>query len=259
MIDIGVNLASKRLLSRVAELVASAEQVGVVAQIITGSDEASNQSALALAHQYPQLYATAGFHPHHANEFQPKHRLLIQTLARDERCVAVGEMGLDYVRNYATRANQIRCFEAQLHIAKDVQKPVFLHERGAYDDFAPLLKSALPELSGAVWHCFTGTRAQMEELADLGVYFGITGWLCDPVRGQDLRETVRHIPRDKLMIETDAPYLSPKTLTPVPSVNEPKYLPEVLRVLSECLNCDPQALESQLDHNTRAFFKLAES
>lgn len=256
MIDIGVNLASKRLHSRAAELVSAAEAVGVHTQIITGSDEESNQSALSLAHQFPRLYATAGFHPHHANEFQPKHRLLIQSLARDERCVAVGEMGLDYVRNYATPANQRACFESQLLIAKDVQKPVFLHERGAYDDFAPLLQSALPELSGAVWHCFTGTRAQMEEMADLGVYFGITGWLCDPERGKDLRETVKHIPRNRLMIETDAPYLSPKTLRPVPSVNEPKYLPEVLRVLSECLQTNPQLLEAQLDENTYRFFNI---
>ena len=143
-------------------------------------------------------------------------------------------MGLDYFRNLALPANQRRCFADQLAVAKTVQKPVFLHEREAFADFSAILGEALPELAGAVWHCFTGTRAQMETLAERGVYFGITGWICDPVRGAELRDIVRHIPDDRLMLESDAPYLTPKTLNPLPRVNEPQYLPEVLRVVAEC-------------------------
>ena len=258
LIDIGCNLASSRLLPHVKRILAEAQEAGVIAQIITGSDAASNQTALELANRHSELYATAGYHPHHADDWHaPAHRLLLQTLAREPRCVAVGEMGLDYHRNLARRDNQRRCFADQLAIAKTVQKPVFLHEREAFADFSAILGEALPELAGAVWHCFTGTRAQMETLAERGVYFGITGWICDPVRGAELRDTVRHIPADRLMLETDAPYLTPKTLNPLPRVNEPRYLPAVLHEVARCRDEDPAALAAQTLANTRRFFGVS--
>ena len=258
LIDIGCNLASSRLLPHVKRILADARRAGVVQQIITGSDAASNETALALANTHAELYATAGFHPHHANDWQaPSHRLLLQTLAREPRCVAVGEMGLDYFRNLALPANQRRCFADQLAVAKTVQKPVFLHEREAFADFSAILGEALPELAGAVWHCFTGTRAQMETLAEHGVYFGITGWICDPVRGAELRNTVRHIPDERLMLESDAPYLTPKTLNPLPRVNEPQYLPEVLRVVAECRDQSEADVARLTTENARRFFCIA--
>ena len=258
LIDIGCNLASKRLLPHLDRILAEAQEAGVIAQIITGSDAASNQTALELANRYSELYATAGYHPHHADDWHaPAHRLLLQTLARETRCVAVGEMGLDYHRNLARRDNQRRCFTDQLAIAKTVQKPVFLHERAAYADFAAILGDALPELAGAVWHCFTGTRAQMEAMTERGLYIGITGWICDPERGAELRDTVRHIPADRLMLETDAPYLTPKTLNPLPRVNEPRYLPAVLHEVARCRDEDPAALAAQTLANTRRFFGVS--
>ncbi|EHM54139.1 hydrolase, TatD family [Cardiobacterium valvarum F0432] len=166
-------------------------------------------------------------------------------------------MGLDYHRNLARRDNQRRCFTDQLAIAKTVQKPVFLHERAAYADFAAILGDALPELAGAVWHCFTGTRAQMEAMTERGLYIGITGWICDPERGAELRDTVRHIPADRLMLETDAPYLTPKTLTPLPRFNEPRYLPAVLHEVARCRDEGPAALAAQILANTRRFFGVS--
>ena len=258
LIDIGCNLASKRLLPHLDRILAEAQEAGVIAQIITGSDAASNQTALELANRHSELYATAGYHPHHADDWHaPAHRLLLQTLARETRCVAVGEMGLDYHRNLARRDNQRRCFTDQLAIAKTVQKPVFLHEREAFADFSAILGEALPELAGAVWHCFTGTRTQMEALAERGVYFGITGWICDPVRGAELRDTVRHIPDERLMLESDAPYLTPKTLNPVPRINEPQYLPEVLRVVAECRGQSEADVARITTENARRFFGIA--
>lgn len=256
MIDIGVNLASKRLIKNVPQIIQRGKEKGVQTLIITGSDPESNQKALELCHIFPDLYFTAGHHPHHANEWQPKNRLLIQSLAREKQCVAVGEMGLDYFRNLSTPTQQRQCFYDQLLLAKDAQKPVFLHERNAFTDFSALLKEALPELSGAIWHCFTGTRAQMEEMADLGVYFGITGWICDPVRGVELREVVRHIPQNRLMIETDAPYLTPKTLKPTPEINEPQYLIEVLKMVAQCRNENPEELKLIIRENTKSVFNL---
>lgn len=257
LIDIGLNLASPRLLPRAEALLQTAAQAGVKQVIVTGSDPESNQEALVLAQQFPKtVFFTAGHHPHHANDWKASHRLLIQYLARESACVALGEMGLDYFRNLALPERQRHCFYEQLQLAVDAQKTVFLHEREAYADFKTMLLEALPDLKAAVWHCFTGTRAQMEEMAAAGLYFGITGWLCDPERGQDLRETVRHIPAERLLIETDAPYLTPKTLQPRPYCNEPRFLPEVLRVLALCREEDEEVLAAQIYANTLRCFAL---
>lgn len=257
IIDIGCNLTSSRFSGQLERIIRDARSAGVIAQILTGTSIQSNEQALALANTYPDLYATAGFHPHHANDWYPhSHRLMLQSLGRETRCVAVGETGLDYFRNLALPANQRKCFADQLDIAKTLQKPVFLHERHAYSDFAAMLTEALPELSAAVWHCFTGTRAQMEEMADCDLYFGITGWICDPKRGATLRETVRYIPDERLMLETDAPYLTPKTLNPVPTVNEPQYLPEVLRVVAQSRQQSQAEIARITTDNAVRFFNL---
>ncbi len=256
MIDIGLNLASPRLYPRAEALLERAWQAGLSAVIVTGSDEDSNRKGAQLARQFPHLYFTVGHHPHHGDSWNEASAELQRTLAVDERCVAIGEMGLDYFRNCSSPANQRRCFEQQLQAAVDLQKPVFLHEREGYGDFRAMLLEALPALSGAVWHCFTGSREQMEEMADHGLYFGITGWICDQQRGQQLREVAPHIPADRLMIETDAPYLTPKTLKPTPHCNEPAFLPEVLRVLAQCRNEDYGQLAAQTRANTERFFNL---
>ncbi len=257
LIDIGCNLASPRLLKHVERILDDAEQVGVRRQILTGSDTKSNDASLKLAIKYPQLYSTVGFHPHHANDWQPKSDPLLHVFsAQHPRVVAVGEMGLDYFRNLARHDNQRKCFEDQLNIAVQVQKPVFLHERHAFEDFRTIMQNCLSELNGAVWHCFTGNGEQLDWALAHGLSIGITGWIADPERGKIQRDIVKNIPNDKIMIETDAPYLTPKTLSPKPKVNEPQYLPEVLRVLAECRQQDYQELAVLTTENAERFFHL---
>lgn len=257
IIDIGCNLSSQRLLPNAERIIAEAQAVGVVAQILTGSDLSSSEQAYDLTQRYPNLYATAGSHPHHANDWKPNsHPAAFQTFARQDKVVAVGEMGLDYFRNLSTPANQRKSFSDQLAIAKAVNKPVFLHERQAFVDFMAILSPALPELSGAVWHCFTGTGEQLEQALEIGLYIGITGWICDPERGKVLRDIVKHIPDDRLMIESDAPYLTPKTLQPTPRTNEPKYLPEVLRVVAQQRQQSLEHVATTTTANAKRFFKL---
>ncbi len=257
LIDIGCNLSSPRLLPQLDRILSDAHKAGVYRQVLTGTDPESNMSSLELAHNHKSLYCTAGHHPHHADDWNSqKHSMILRMMAQDSKVVAVGEMGLDYWRNFSSHSMQKRCFQDQLEVAIEVGKPVFLHERQAFDDFMTILKPALPHLKGAVWHCFTGTQAQMLEAIDLGMYIGITGWVCDPVRGKALQETVRHIPADRLMIETDAPYLTPKTLQPTPRTNEPKYLPEVLRILAKCRGDDPEVLTKQTTDNAVRFFGI---
>ena len=249
LIDIGCNLASDRLYHQRERLLAEAQHAGVIAQVITGSSLSSSEKSLHLAHQHDELFATAGSHPHHADDWHPgNHRVAFLALAREARTVAVGETGLDYWRGFAKASNQCKSFNDQLAIAKIVQKPLFLHERDAFADFKSILEDALPELAGGVWHCFTADGNALDWALAAGLHIGITGWICDPERGQRLRDLVRHIPADRLLLETDAPYLTPKTLHPTPRCNEPKYLPEVLRIVAQCRGEE----ESTLAHITSA-------
>ena len=257
LVDIGCNLGSDRLYHHLARILPEARAAGVIAQIITGSSLESSERALQLAHDHADLFATAGTHPHHADEWHPgNHRVAFLALAREQRTVAVGETGLDYWRGFAKAANQCKSFNDQLEIAKQVQKPLFLHERDAFADFRSILEPALPELAGGVWHCFTADGDALDWALAAGLHIGITGWICDPERGGRLRELVRHIPDERLLLETDAPYLTPKTLQPTPRCNEPKYLPEVLRMVAACRGQSMEDVAHFTTRNAITLFKL---
>lgn len=258
LIDIGCNLTSSRLFSQAETHIKEAQQAGVVGQILTGTDVLSSEMALSLTQDYPNLWATAGMHPHQADSWLPhKHRIIFQTLAKEQAVVAVGEMGLDYWRGLASIANQQRAFEDQLAIAQAIQKPIFLHEREAFLDFKAILDSALAHLAGGVWHCFTADFKALDWALTQGLYIGITGWICDPVRGATLRQLVRDIPDNRLLLETDAPYLTPKTLNPMPRHNAPKYLPEVLNMVATCRGQDTAQLAQISTDNACRLFSLS--
>jgi len=209
---------------------------GVDRIIITGSSDESNVQAARLAQRFPgTLYSTAGVHPHHASDYTDDSDALIRSLIENDAVVAVGECGLDYYRNLSPREAQLRAFRRQLDIARDSGLPVFLHQRDAHDDLVAVLEPVLPDLSRAVAHCFTGGVEALREYVSMDLYVGITGWICDERRGKHLHDIVSIIPDDKLLIETDAPYLLPRTIRPRPRSrrNEPMYLPEVLRVVAE--------------------------
>ena len=141
----------------------------------------------------------------------------------------MGECGLDYYRNFSPRAAQQEAFHRQLELATRCGKPVFLHQRDAHEDFVAILREHRPALAGGVAHCFTGGAAELESYLELGLVIGITGWICDERRGAHLLELVRRIPADRLLLETDGPYLLPRDLHPKPASrrNEPVYLPHI--------------------------------
>ena len=256
LIDIGCNLIHKHLLNDYKNIIKSGKEQGVCKIIITGSDAQSNQEALHLSEQEEDLYCTIGFHPHHANDWKESYIPVHLYSLDHKKALAVGETGLDYFRNFASVANQKKCFREQLGIAAQVQKPLFLHERNAFADFSRILQAERPHFTNAVWHCFTGNQYQLEWAIDQGFYIGITGWICDPLRGENLRQIARLIPENRLMIETDAPYLSPKTLEPTPRSNKPEYLGEVLRVLAAAREEDAELLSQSIYRNTLEFFSL---
>ena len=259
LIDIGANLAHDSFDDDRDAVVARAAEAGVTRIVVTGSSDRSNRNAAALAKTRPGiLYATAGMHPHHASEYTEASDALIRELADSGDIVAVGECGLDYFRNFSPREAQLDAFRAQLRIAADTGLPVFLHQRDAHDDFVEVLEPMLPQLSRAVAHCFTGEHESLREYLAMGLYIGVTGWICDERRGIHLRDIVSAVPDDRLMIETDAPYLLPRTIRPKPKSrrNEPMYLPEVLRVVAEARKQSEEYVASITTATSVQFFDL---
>jgi len=255
--DIGLNLAHDSFDHDREAVLARALEAGVTRMLVTGSSLESTRAAIALARHWPShLRATAGVHPHHASDVTPAHRAELSGLMRAPEVLAVGECGLDYFRNFAPRAAQQRAFEQQLELAAQIAKPVFLHQRDAHEDFLAILDAHLPALQGGVAHCFTDTLQAARAYLDRGLYLGITGWICDERRGAELRELVRYVPRERLLIETDAPYLLPRTLQPRPASrrNEPMYLPEVLATLAACREEDREELARAITANAQTLF-----
>ena len=262
LIDIGSNLTHDSFAADRDAVMARALQAGVRRQIITGSDLASSHRAATLAAQHPaRLWCTAGVHPHHAQSLSgSQHQELIELL-RLGQVVAVGECGLDYFRNLAPPDAQRHAFIAQLEIAAQVRKPVFLHQRDAHGDFAAILRDFAGKLHGGVAHCFTGGEAELEAYLELGLYIGITGWACDERRGLELRRSVPQIPLDKLLIETDAPYLLPRDLSPKPKSrrNEPAYLPHIAQTVAGLRGEALETIGAATTRNAVALFALTDS
>ncbi|CBG90618.1 3'-5' ssDNA/RNA exonuclease TatD [Citrobacter rodentium] len=258
MFDIGVNLTSSQFVKDHDEVVARAYAAGVNGLLLTGTNLYESQQAQRLAQHYPHCWSTAGVHPHDSSEWRADTGEAIVALAALPEVVAIGECGLDFNRNFSTPQAQEHAFEAQLRIAAELQMPVFMHCRDAHTRFLALLDPWLDKLPGAVLHCFTGTRQEMQECLERGLYIGITGWVCDERRGLALRELLPLIPTEKLLIETDAPYLLPRDLSPKPASrrNEPAYLPHILQRIAHWRGEDPQQLAAATDANAEKLFGI---
>jgi TatD DNase family protein len=259
LIDIGANLGHESFNHDLDAVLQRARDAGVAQMVVTGASRDGSPRALELARAHAGfLYATAGVHPHHAAEYTHEVDAELRALHAQPEVVAVGECGLDYFRDLAPRPAQRRAFEMQLQMAVDTGKPLFLHQRDAHADFVAVMKQFAGQLSRAVVHCFTGTREELFECLDRDWYIGITGWLCDERRGQHLREIVRHIPANRLMIETDSPYLLPRTVRPQPSHrrNEPMYLPHICAELARDREEDVAITAATTTAAAKEFFDL---
>ena len=255
LFDIGINLTHESYDADRAVVIARAASAGVTRMLVTGASLASSRDAIALAHLHPEtLRCTAGVHPHHASELDPAQRQELAGLARNSVVVAVGECGLDYFRDLSPRAAQIEAFRSQLELAREIGKPVFLHQREAHDDFLAVLRD-FPGLRG-VAHCFTDGTAQASAYLELGLYIGITGWICDERRGRHLHDVVRMIPAQRLLIETDGPYLLPRDMRPKPASrrNEPAYLPHILATIAAARAEPIDVLASRTTQNAADLF-----
>ena len=261
LIDIGVNLMNSAYDRDRDEAVKTAAAAGVSPLVITGSGERSSLNAALYASAYNAqkpgaLYATAGVHPHEAKNCGNGTIDFLMGLAREKGAVAIGECGLDYDRDFSPRDVQRRWFVKQAELAVELSLPLFLHERDAFSDFSIILREYISSVPAAVVHCFTGSGEELECYLSLGCYIGITGWICDERRGKHLKELVKIIPPDRLLLETDSPYLLPRDL-PFKvrgKRNESKYLPHIAETVAGILGKDPAKLAKETFENSARFF-----
>ena len=260
MFDIGVNLTSTQFASDRQKVVKRARDAGVTGMLITGTNALESQQAQRLAEAQPGFcWSTAGVHPHHASEWSSEIASTLRRLAEKPEVVAIGECGLDFNRNLSAHGQQEYAFDAQLALAAELNMPVFLHCREAHARFTAVLEPWLPKLPGAVIHCFTGTRDELEACLAMGLSVGITGWVCDERRGLELRELLPLIPADRLLLETDAPYLLPRDMRPRPTSrrNEPCFLPHIVHQVATWRGENAEELAVRIDQNARTLFRLA--
>ena len=261
MIDIGVNLASTRFDNARESILENAYNSGVKSIILTGSCFKSNDFCSNYCRDYTgnlNLYFTAGLHPHYASAYDAECDRQIKKLSGDKNLVAIGEMGLDYQRMLSTKQQQKIAFIKQLQLATEFNKPVFLHQRDAHSDFLAIISEYANSLPNLIVHCFTDTVEALRQYLDLGCYIGITGWISDKNRGESLRAAVKYIPSNRLLIETDAPYLLPHNIADRKKYkyNQPQFLKYVLQAIATERDESFAELAQIISQNSADVFKI---
>ena len=257
LVDIGANLSHKSFHSDLDAVLQRGRAAGVRRILVTGTSVESTRAAIGLARQQPGvLFATAGIHPHDATSASPAALAELAELARAPEVKSMGECGLDFDRDYSPRPVQEAAFEAQLEIAAANRLPVFLHERAAHERFMAILRKYRPRLGRAVAHCFTGTQRELEAYLALDLHIGITGWICDDRRGAGLRPLMAKIPAERLMIETDAPFLSPPAAKAPGRRNEPAFLTHVLDAVARGAGRPPEQVAAETTRTAELFFAV---
>ncbi len=255
--DICVNLTNSRFSKDTDAVIRRALDAGVQRMIVTGTDLEHSLQAIELCEAYPsQLRCTVGCHPHDAKTMDDEKWQQLEALLSSPFVVAVGECGLDFDRNFSEPNQQIEVFIQQLELAVKYELPVYLHEREAHHEMLSILHQYRGKLNKLLLHCFTGNEEQLQLYLELNLYIGITGWVCDERRNHDLVEAIQLIPKDRLMLETDAPYLLPRNIQPKPKSNrnEPSFLPHVGEKISELMECPIDLLAATTTINSSEFF-----
>lgn len=257
LIDIGANLGHESFSGDRDRVLDDARDAGIVHILVTGTSVSASREAAVLAGEYPGfLSSTAGVHPHDAAHFDNAAPQELATLAQSGTVKALGETGLDYFRDFSPREDQRRAFAAQLRLAAELGMPVFLHQRDAHEDFTAVLREYRNALPRGVVHCFTGSESELRDYLELDMHIGITGWVCDERRGRHLHDLIGLIPENRLMLETDSPYLLPRTIKPKPASrrNAPANLVYVLETVASCLGKSEKSVAEQTTVNARDFF-----
>ena len=252
MFDIGANLTSSHFSKDLDVVLNDSLTAGVEKICITSSNLDDVKNAKKMSEKYKNLYYSVGFHPHNAKDFKIEFLKDMSVYLNDPKAICLGEMGLDFNRNFSSKEEQILCFESQLSLANSISKPLFLHQRDAHEEFLSVLDNHKFNQKLIV-HCFTGNLSELEEYLKRDFYIGITGWVCDLKRGKELRKCINQIPEDKLLIETDSPYLSPRKKI---RRNEPKFLIDVAEEVATLRNETKESIINSSYENSLNFFNL---
>lgn len=259
LIDIGANLTHKSFHEDLSEVLDRALDHEVVQMVVTGESLEGSRDAVELAKRFPEmLYATVGVHPHHAEETNPSLLQNLKALASEDSVRAIGETGLDFYRDLCPRNIQEKSFEQHMELAIDLDLPLFLHERDSWPRFSEIVKTYRDRIKNLVVHCFTGDEQALFSYLDMDCHIGITGWICDERRGAHLIPLIKSIPANRLMIETDAPYLVPRSIRPKPKSrrNEPSYLTYVCRAVAEAAGKPFETVAQESTATANEFFNL---
>jgi TatD DNase family protein len=257
LFDIACNFSSDRFESDLNEVIKRAKNNNVTKfLLVSASLKDAEKVNKIYQDNKDSCFLTIGAHPHHANEFNSSSPSEMKRLIEVYKPHSVGETGLDFFRNISSYEEQVFAFEEQIQIAIETNLPLFLHQRDAHDDFLKIISKYKNDISKAVVHCFTGTQEELDDYLELGFHIGLTGWICDERRNIDLRKSLKNIPLDKLMIETDCPYLIPRNLSNKPknNRNEPAYLPHIANEIALLINLDKDKLIDITYKNSINFF-----
>ena len=262
-IDIGINLTNKQFHNDIDTIIQNALDADVSQMILTGTSIKNSEASAKIAKQYPNiLYATAGIHPHDAKSFDEQSISKLNFLLKQDHVISVGECGLDFDRDFSPRPIQEQCYKAQLELSIAVQKPLFLHERAAYERFMAITKDYLPQLPKAVVHCFTGSLKEAKSYLDNGFYLGFTGAISDTNRFSHLKEVLQYVPLDRMLIETDAPFMLPKNVPKQALTkyherrNEPAFLPYVAGTIAQFKGINLTDVAEASTKNAKDFFGI---
>lgn len=257
-IDIGINLTNKQFHNEHDEIINRALDNGVDHMILTGTSIRGSKESAEIASDYPEiLYSTAGIHPHDAKSFNAESIRELRKLLNLDQVISVGECGLDFDRDFSPRPIQEKCYRAQLELAVEVNKPLFLHERSAFKRFNDITDEYLSRLPEAVVHCFTGTLEEAKIYLDKGFYLGFTGAISDEKRFSHLEEVIKYTPLDRMMIETDAPFMLPKNMPRTQNRrNEPSYLPYVAQTIAHWKKLSIAEVADETTETARNFFRI---
>lgn len=258
LIDIGINLTHKQFHNEHEEIINRALDHGVEQMILTGTSVRGSRESAGIAEDYPEiLYSTAGIHPHDAKSFTKQSIQELRTLLDQSHVVSVGECGLDFDRDFSPRPVQEACYRAQLELSVEVSKPLFLHERSAFRRFNDITDDYRSKMPEAVVHCFTGTLNEAKVYLDKGFYLGFTGAISDQNRFGHLEEVIRYVPLDRMMVETDAPFMLPKNMPRMQHRrNEPAFLPYVAQTIAHIKKISLSEVADETTETARKFFRI---
>ena len=256
LFDSHCHLDDKAYVKDIDRVIARAHRAGVAQMMTVGVNRKTATRAVSLAESNPGVYASVGFHPHDAGHCDSETLDFLIRLAQSPKVKAWGEIGLEYNRMYSPRKDQERWFIRQLGIANELGLPIIFHERDSNGRFLEILNTHLKEEQSGVIHCFSGTSTELQHYLKLGFYIGITGIVTLKARGANLRKMLSQVPAQRLLVETDAPYLTPAPEKKHTRRNEPAFVKSVLLKLAQVRNEAPDQLARIIWENTNRLYRI---